>query len=270
MKISVNVCASTHAWETHDKHVFVVTKHLFCCDKSMLVATKLLSRQTYFVATTVLLQQAYNKFCHDKTHLLSQEKYACHDKTIFSWQAYFCCDKRHVLSWQKLFVATQTCGNPCQGYMCACWDDSCLCLQNSDEDLDACVYGRGGWCFSFVSVWQENRGLQNSNEDLNAQLMNRCVEEGKSLLLDGGSKSLAEELDHLTKEEVLYFNNAPRPCLGCVTMHRHQQQHHGYMNIHFTFYCMLHRYCTSAVQLTIAWVVSQCIDTSNNTMTTYI
>ena len=34
--------------------------------------------------------------------------------------------------------------------------------------------------------------------------MNRCVEEGKSLLLDGGSKSLAEELDHLTKEEVLH------------------------------------------------------------------
>ena len=32
----------------HDKHVFVVTKHVFCCDKSMLV----------FVVTKI--------FCHDK------------------------------------------------------------------------------------------------------------------------------------------------------------------------------------------------------------
>lgn len=51
---------------------------------------------------------------------------------------------------------------------------------------------------------EENRGLQNSNEDLNAQLMNRCVEEGKSLLMDvASSKSLAEELEHLTKEELM-------------------------------------------------------------------
>lgn len=49
---------------------------------------------------------------------------------------------------------------------------------------------------------EENRGLQNSNEDLNAQLMNRCVQEGKSLLQDG-NLTLAEELDHLTKEELL-------------------------------------------------------------------
>ena len=60
---------------------------------------------------------------------------------------------------------------------------------------------RHWWWQWLVSVWQENRGLQNSNEDLNAQLMNRCVTEGKSLLQDN-AKSLAEELDHLTKEEV--------------------------------------------------------------------
>ncbi|XP_070185687.1 rab11 family-interacting protein 3-like isoform X3 [Littorina saxatilis] len=60
------------------------------------------------------------------------------------------------------------------------------------------------------TMWEEwrdlmkaNRGLQNSNEDLNAQLMNRCVEEGKSLLMEPGSKTLAEELEHLTKEELL-------------------------------------------------------------------
>nr|KAG5709696.1 hypothetical protein BaRGS_027721 [Batillaria attramentaria] len=50
---------------------------------------------------------------------------------------------------------------------------------------------------------QENRVLQGSNEDLNAQLMNRCVQEGKSLLQEEGNKSLAEELEHLTKEELL-------------------------------------------------------------------
>ncbi|KAK7501285.1 hypothetical protein BaRGS_00007410 [Batillaria attramentaria] len=50
---------------------------------------------------------------------------------------------------------------------------------------------------------EENRVLQGSNEDLNAQLMNRCVQEGKSLLQEEGNKSLAEELEHLTKEELL-------------------------------------------------------------------
>ncbi|KAL8593318.1 hypothetical protein ACOMHN_009971 [Nucella lapillus] len=50
---------------------------------------------------------------------------------------------------------------------------------------------------------KENRGLQNSNDDLNAQLMNRCVTEGKSLLQQEGTKTLAEELEHLTKEELM-------------------------------------------------------------------
>ncbi|XP_076447146.1 rab11 family-interacting protein 4-like isoform X2 [Babylonia areolata] len=50
---------------------------------------------------------------------------------------------------------------------------------------------------------KENRGLQSSNDDLNAQLMNRCVAEGKSLLQDANAKSLAEELEQLTKEELM-------------------------------------------------------------------
>ena len=33
------------------KHMFVLTKHIFCHDKSMLVVRKLLSQQTYFVVT---------------------------------------------------------------------------------------------------------------------------------------------------------------------------------------------------------------------------
>ena len=51
-------------WQTcvcHDKHVFVVIKHVFCCNESMLVATKLASHQNYvchnkhmFVTTKLL------------------------------------------------------------------------------------------------------------------------------------------------------------------------------------------------------------------------
>ena len=120
-----------------DKHVFVMTKHIFCHNKSMLVATKLLSWQTYlchdktgcdrylcrdkhnFVVTKVLLWQAY--FCQDKsmlvvTKLLSWQtvmKNICHDKhnfvmaKVLLWQAYFYRDKRCVLSQQTYVCATK-------------------------------------------------------------------------------------------------------------------------------------------------------------------
>ena len=45
------------------KHVFVTTKHVFCCDKSMFVVIKLLSRQQFyrdkltFVATNTCLSR---------------------------------------------------------------------------------------------------------------------------------------------------------------------------------------------------------------------
>ncbi|KAL8573600.1 hypothetical protein ACOMHN_007153 [Nucella lapillus] len=50
---------------------------------------------------------------------------------------------------------------------------------------------------------KENKNLRDSNEDLNVQLVTRCVAEGKSLLHDGVTASLAEELDLMTKEELL-------------------------------------------------------------------
>ena len=40
------------------------------------------------------------------------------------------------------------------------------------------------------------------NEDLNAQLLTRCINEGKTLVNDTKEKSLATELEDLTKEEV--------------------------------------------------------------------
>lgn len=52
-------------------------------------------------------------------------------------------------------------------------------------------------------IWfQENKQLQDLNEDLNAQLLTRCINEGKTLVNDTKAKSLATELEHLTKEEV--------------------------------------------------------------------
>ena len=49
--------------------------YYFCRDKSMLAATKLLSRQNY-----VLSQQAY--ICHDKRRVLSRQTRDCRDKNF--------------------------------------------------------------------------------------------------------------------------------------------------------------------------------------------
>ena len=70
--------------------VFVVTKHVFCCDKSMLVTTnifllwpkkKCLSRQTYFCCGQK------KKVCHNKSMLVTTN--ICHDKDCF-------CDRSFV------------------------------------------------------------------------------------------------------------------------------------------------------------------------------
>lgn len=50
---------------------------------------------------------------------------------------------------------------------------------------------------------EENKQLQDLNEDLNAQLLTRCINEGKTLVNDTKAKSLATELEHLTKEELM-------------------------------------------------------------------
>ncbi|XP_078317978.1 rab11 family-interacting protein 4-like isoform X6 [Crassostrea virginica] len=50
---------------------------------------------------------------------------------------------------------------------------------------------------------EENKQLQDMNEDLNAQLLTRCINEGKTLVNDTKEKSLATELEHLTKEELM-------------------------------------------------------------------
>lgn len=53
------------------------------------------------------------------------------------------------------------------------------------------------------SISQENRGLHELNEDLNAQLLSRCITEGRNLTEGSQEKSLASELEHLTKTELM-------------------------------------------------------------------
>ena len=75
-----------------DKHVFVKTKHIFCCDKSMLAATKPFLQQNYvcdkvFVVTNVCCDKhifvvTKDMFC-DKRHVLSQQTCVCCDKHMF-------------------------------------------------------------------------------------------------------------------------------------------------------------------------------------------
>ena len=76
-----------------DKHIFVVTKHIFYRDKSMIVMTKLFCCNKHNFVTTKLLSQAY--FCHDKRPF-------CDDKHVFVMT-------KVCLSWQIVFVATNIC-----------------------------------------------------------------------------------------------------------------------------------------------------------------
>ena len=96
-KKSTNICHNKHnlvmtkglwwqAYFCHDKHVFVMTNHAFCCDKSMLVATKVLSRQNIFGTT----KQAC--FCCDK-------------RCVLSWQTGVCCDKYMFVMTKIILVA---------------------------------------------------------------------------------------------------------------------------------------------------------------------
>ena len=124
----------------HDKHnrMFVATKHIFCRDKNILVASKLLSRQNYvcrdkhafvlslqiFVATSILLSRqarvcvqvmstraidrelpqvsflSRQRFCHDK-----------HDKTFVVTKLYLSQQNIVVMTKRlsrQIFVATNT------------------------------------------------------------------------------------------------------------------------------------------------------------------
>ena len=128
------------------KLLFVATKHVFCHYKSMLVVTKVLPWQTFFVMTNVLSQQIFvmtkvvmtnlllsrqTCVCHDKTCVLSRQKYCCHDITVvvtnmcLSWHSFVATKvvatsillSNTCLSWQNMsFVMTK---------VCLLWHNSC-------------------------------------------------------------------------------------------------------------------------------------------------
>ena len=92
----------------HNKHkdVFIMTKHIFCHDKSMLVTTKLLSRHI-FVATNMCLSQ--QRFCLDKHTFVTTKDVFCCDKQLLVVTKVCLLQQISVmtkLSWQKYFVVT--------------------------------------------------------------------------------------------------------------------------------------------------------------------
>ena len=106
---------SRQARVCRDKHAFVATEHVFRRDKSMLAATKPLSRRNHvyktgvcrdkrFVATRMLLSR--QKTCKlFATNVLSCKNMS-RQKTCFVTKTHFCRDKH------KPFVATDdTCGS---------------------------------------------------------------------------------------------------------------------------------------------------------------
>ena len=63
------------------KYHFCRDKHVSCRDKSMLVATKLLSRQAYFCRDK--RRVLWTGICHDKTFVATKILYFCGDKHTF-------------------------------------------------------------------------------------------------------------------------------------------------------------------------------------------
>ena len=86
----------------HDKPVFVMTKHIFCHEKSMLVAAKFCRNQIMFVATT---KKVTTNLCCNK-HMFAAKK-------VLSWLAYFVtikdmfCHDKHVCCNKHVFVMTR-------------------------------------------------------------------------------------------------------------------------------------------------------------------
>ena len=102
ISINLKMCASVLSMAgAATSIIFVVTKHVFCHDKNMLVATSLLlSRQIrVFVTTKVCLQQ--QKACCDRSTFVATN---------------ICCNKSFVMP--KIFVATNVLSQQGQAYFC--------------------------------------------------------------------------------------------------------------------------------------------------------
>ena len=131
-----------------------MTKHIFCCNKSMLVATK-------------VCLPGQNIFCHDKTLVttnICHDKQFCCDKSLvttsilLSLQTHVCCDKRcfhcnktSLLSQQKYayysktFIATKMIlmAAPTNDKEEGCWKailGVCIFLFSSSSSTNSTLY----------------------------------------------------------------------------------------------------------------------------------
>ena len=109
----------------HDKHMFVMTKHIFCCNISMFTVTKHLLQQNYVCCDKIFLSQQKTSvpLLRQKRHVLLWHTCVCHDQEFVATKLCFfatniCHNKSFVmtkicLSWQKFchdkqsFVATE-------------------------------------------------------------------------------------------------------------------------------------------------------------------
>ena len=74
--------------------VGAATTNHFCCDKSVLVMTKLLLPQIFIAVNTCLSQQ---KFCCDQHTFLATKDVFCHEKIMFV-TINICNDKSFVMT----------------------------------------------------------------------------------------------------------------------------------------------------------------------------
>ena len=118
--VATNMCC-------HDKHMFVMTKHIFCCNISMFTVTKHLLQQNYVCCDKIFLSQQKTSvpLLRQKRHVLLWHTCVCHDQEfvatklcflrqifvttkVLSWQKYVCHDKSFVMT-SKVLLQQKTC-----------------------------------------------------------------------------------------------------------------------------------------------------------------
>ena len=103
-----------------DKQVFGATKHFFCREKNMLVATKLclprptrVSRDKTCFATNI----CRNKHNFVATKVLSQQAYFCRDKHMSFVATKVCLSRQNFCRDKIMFVATKLCLSVSKKYL---------------------------------------------------------------------------------------------------------------------------------------------------------
>ena len=147
--------------------MFAATKHVFCCDKSMLAATKCLSQQNYVGHDKICL--LWQKFCCDKhTFVVTKDVFCREENTCLSQQKLrlsqqnFCHNKKYVCR-NKSFAVTRTLS--LRQKMCFVTTHTCLLWQSRIcRNKDTCGSShqwqfRVGLCESEGNVWRRFSSL---------------------------------------------------------------------------------------------------------------